>query len=649
MNGIKSFFSKKTIKKLIDYIKSKKETLILSLPLVLLYIFGTILCLKVPYGFKSYYAPILFTISYIILFVGVSTNIKKPFGKLLYILINFVFIIMYFANGVYFSLTKNVFDFSLTESASEGAPYIVDTILKCNISIFIFTAIIIAGFVYALRHFPKNEESSAKGALTCILIFLVMNLLTPYTLGRENNELTWSSWRNARNIYNAYNDSNKSMKISGIFEYTVRNFYLTFLRTEEEENEEDNEFLVESHEEIEKNNNKYTGVLNGKNLIIIQLEGMDNWIINENDTPTIYKMMNESINFDNHFSFYNGGGSTFNSEFAINTGYITPFSYNKNAYSFNKNSFPYSLANLFKNEGYKVNAFHMNSGEYYSRKINYKNWGYDNYYGLKDLGTYEDASYELDRELILNEDFNTLMFPEDTKFVDYIITYSGHLPFTNTKGVCKMLYEEDKAKESENNEVSNVANNEEQTTEETEDDFVEMTEEECIRKQNKETDYMMSLLLEKLEEKELINDTAIVVITDHYLYTISDLSIIARYKETSNNMINETPFFIWSKNLSKNNIKEVTTQLNVLPTILNLYGIKYNPNNYIAEDALDSNYKGLAFFSDYSWYDGKTYFDSTFDMDGNNINKEDIENKNYKVSYLARKNDLTLKFNYFNR
>ena len=47
----------------------------------------------------------------------------------------------------------------------------------------------------------------------------------------------------------------------------------------------------------------------------------------------------------------------------------------------------------------------MNTGEYYTRDINYKNWGYDDYYSLIDDGNYEDASYQLDRELILNEFF----------------------------------------------------------------------------------------------------------------------------------------------------------------------------------------------------------------------------------------------------
>ena len=73
------------------------------------------------------------------------------------------------------------------------------------------------------------------------------------------------------------------------------------------------------------------------------------------------------------------------------------------------------MANLFKEKGYQINAFHMNTQEYYSRGINYKNWGYDNYYGLKDQSYYKDNSYNLDRELILNPVFNELMFPTNKK------------------------------------------------------------------------------------------------------------------------------------------------------------------------------------------------------------------------------------------
>ena len=106
----------------------------------------------------------------------------------------------------------------------------------------------------------------------------------------------------------------------------------------------------------------------------------------------------------------------------------------------------------------------MNSSEYYSRGINYKNWGYDNYFGLKDLGDYKDETYYLDTELIKNETFYENMFPTDTNFVNYIITYSNHIPFSQTKGVCKML------------------------TEDTLEEGTTLSEEDCARIQAKETD-----------------------------------------------------------------------------------------------------------------------------------------------------------------
>ena len=371
-----------------------------------------------------------------------------------------------------------------------------------------------------------------------------------------------------------------------------------------------------------------------KNLVIIQLEGMDSWIINKNDTPTLYSMMNSGYNFTNHYSFYTGGGSTFNSEFAVNTGFITPLSYTKNAYQFNKNEFPHTMANLFKEQGYSVNAFHMNDGEYYSRRLNYKNWGYDNYYGLKEDSVYTDYKYELDRELILNENFNNLLFNQEGKFVHYIISYSNHTPFTNTKGVCKMLYNLD-------NEQLLLDNPE------LEIEPVEMTEEECARRQAQETDYMVQLLKENLEAKDLLKDTVFVLFADHYLYTLEDKTILDKYKNTSNNLVNNTPFFIWSPNTKKLNINKTTSQLNILPTILNLFGIKYNPNNYIGQDALGKDYNGIVFFSDYSWYDGNVYVSDGVVTNNKTITQEQLEIKNDYVSYVAKKNDLALQYNYF--
>ena len=582
--------------------------------------------------------PNLFTITWACLFIGISLSLKSKIGKWVYLGVNILFLIMFLTNGIYYSMTHNFFDFILLESTSEGAPYMMDCIKNCNIWIYIWFVIIIFTIYIGFRKIPRKDNFNYKNVIIVVLVFLLIHLLLPNLYGSANSSLEWNTWQNPRNIYKNFNDANKSMSITGLYEYTIRNFYITFLQTEEEETSEDYEFLMEAFSVNNNEVNKYTGIFKNKNLIFVQLEGIDDWLLTEKDMPTLYGMLNNSFVFQNHYSYYNGGGSTFNSEFAVNTGFITPLSYTQNAYSFNKNSFPYSMANMFKNQDYVVNAFHMNSGEYYSRQTNYTNWGYDKYYGLLDINDYKDKSYTLDRELINDITFQEKMFPKDSKFVDYIITYSNHLPFTNTKGVCKLLYD----MEMDLDDTVDMG-------EESSSTFVQLTEEECIRKQAHETDYMMELLLKKLTELNLIDDTVIVVFTDHYLYTVEDKTILDKYKNTSNNLINKTPFFIWQNNMKRTNIKEVTSQLNILPTTLNLFGINYNPNYYIGSDALSQNYKGIVFFSDYSWYDGNIYVENGVIANNKSSSQEYLDEKNYYIHYLTKKNDLALKYNVFKK
>ncbi len=612
--------------KIIKFIKKYYYVLILAIPFILIDLFT-----RYKVEFYGLFKPVpnLFTILWIFLVLALSLFTKKRLGKIIYSIFFIISLAIYLVNNIYFSMTGVFFDFSMVLLASEGSSYLLDSIKNCNSLVYLLLIPIIFSFFVSLKVFPKHEKVHYKALVISIFAFIILHSITPVFLGKANEELTWSTWRNPRNIYISFNDNNKSLKVSGLYEYTARGFYMTFLKSKQTVNEQDIAFLKEEYsKENDKKKNRYTGKQKGNNLIIVQLEGVDSWLINKNDTPTLYNMMRNSINFTNHYSYYNGGGSTFNSEFAVNTGFITPLSYTQNAYTFNKNSFPYSLAHLFKNEGYSVNAFHMNTKEFYSRGTNYKNWGYDNYYGLVDLGTYKDNSYYLDRELILNEDFNEKMF-SDKPFVDYIITYTNHMPFSSEKGNCKMLLDLD----SEENE--NVS--------------YDLNEEDCARRQAKETDYMMELLLNELKTRNLYNNTTIVVLTDHYLYTLSDKTILNKYKNTSNNLINYTPFFIWNNGKDKKTVKTVTSQLNVLPTILNLFGIDYNPVNYIGSDALDNNYQKIVFFSDYSWYDGNVYVDGGIVTNKRYISEEALDDKNYYVNYLIKKNDLTLKYNYFKK
>ena len=623
----------KLIKNLQLFFNNYRNEIFIALPFLILDWGLQLLGSEIFYFPFALFMPLFFTVTWLFFILSICLNLKRRSGLITYTIFLIIAFILFITNGIYYSKTNNFFDFSLLGLANEAKDYILASILHTNIFVFI-TILVFAFFTYkAYKLFPNNKKADFRKMGKLLICFLIVHTFLPILYGPSNKNLTWSTWKNAQNVYLRFNDNNKSFSITGLYEYSVRNLYMTFIKPEETENENELDFLNGIYSKKEKaNKNSYTGLFKNNNIIFIQLEGIDSWLLTEETMPNLYKMQNNAINFKNHYSFYNGGGSTFNSEFAVNTGFITPITYNRNAYTFNRNEFTYSLANTFKEENYSIDAFHMNSSEYYSRGINYENWGYDNYYGLKDIKTYLNYDYQLDTELILNETFYDLMFKKEGNFVNYLITYSNHMPFSSRSGVCRQLISQD----LENELI-------------TKDEISGMTEEDCIKRQAKETDDMIGLLKTALEENNLDENTVLVIFADHYLYTISDQSILEKYKETSNNLINNTPFLIYKKGLKRKDVTNVTSQIDILPTILNLFGFNYNKNYYLGSDALDNKYKGLVFFNDYSWYDGNCYIKNG-EIDNNcNINFESLEDKNNQVDFLIKKNDLTLKYDYFKK
>lgn len=631
------------------------EYFLLVLPFFLMEIFIRVTATKVDYNRDGVLpASVLFSVVFITSIVCMSKYLKGWLGKMLYIICYLIFFFMFIVNVIYFALTGYFFKFSLLFMASEGGAYITDTIKAADKMVWIMAGAILLSGIFAIARFERSERFNVKGIISVIIIFAAGQILIPRVLGKGNDELKWDSFRKPANVYKEFNDANKNIKICGFYKYTARDFVKTFFKGKMKKDPEEIKFLEECYKDEKMHGqNAFTGVFKNKNVIFLQLEGIDSWMFTKDDMPNLYGLMENGLNFSEHYSYYNGGGSTFNSEFAINTGLITPISYNRNAYTFSSNTFKDTLPVQFKDEGYDAYAYHMNSKEYYSRGINYKSWGYDNYYGLVDEYKYDkdDFVYEMDTELFNNKTFNDLFFnppkaeredgtKSNGKFLKYLITYTPHTPFVTNKGVGEYL-------------AKSVYG----------DNIPDMNEEEVARMMAGETDRMVGQLIEGLKSHKLYDDTVIVAYADHYLYTINDKSVLDKYKETSDNRINNTPLFIWSSDwkdvLNKTGVKEdklniltqkVNSQLDIMPTVLNLFGIAYDENIYIGNDILDDNYSGYVFFDDYSWYDGNIYFDGTTgnavaqnpNSDGNSM-----ETTNGSITKSIKKNDLTLKYNWY--
>lgn len=577
------------------------------------------------------FPSIAFSVLWAVTFLCIAIVLPRTAGRIVYAVLTLGTLAFFTANAISFNYTGYSFSFTLMKMADEGKGYLWEIVKSMGILLLLVIVLVLTATVWAVIKFPKKRLPVKRFAIL-MACFLVVHTLLPLCYGPAGDELHWDAWRNPRNVYGAYNDKNKSLKVSGLLEYTIRDFYLTFLKPEEKMSSEEREFLENAFsDQSMAEANAYTGICKGKNLIFLQLEGIDDWLVTPEVMPNLYGMMKESLNFSDHYAFYNGGGSTFNSEFAVNTGYITPVSYQRNAYTFNENSFPYSMPRQFLSMGYSVKAFHMNTEAFYSRGINYKNWGFDAYLSLRDSGEYDTKEGKvlrlLDRTMLMDETFRKELFATDHPTVSYLITYTPHTPFdTVTNEAGRYLAEE----------LYGTAK--------------PLSEEESIKLMAAETDRMVGMLLEGLKENGLLSKTVIVAYADHYLYTVEDKSILERNKPyTKDNRINRTPLFIWGTGCDACEIDKANSQLDILPTVLNLFSIPYGKSWYIGGDILAPDFSGEVFFPDASIYNGTVYVENGTVTDGAEISDEELKELQKRVNERIRKNDLALKYDWFGR
>ena len=199
------------------------------------------------------------------------------------------------------------------------------------------------------------------------------------------------------NVFNKFEERYLCLKIGGFYEYLLRDITSPAINIDENLSEEEKLFLNAQFDDDLNEHNNYTGIFKGKNVIFLQLEGMDDWLLTQETTPNLYYLKQNSIDFQNHYTMLAGAGSTINNEMAVNTGYYMPLcsAISKSSYYLD-NEFNLTLPKSFRAINYSSNMFHFNKGDFYDRQKIAKHIGYENYYGLKDITDVSDE-LELDR------------------------------------------------------------------------------------------------------------------------------------------------------------------------------------------------------------------------------------------------------------
>ena len=351
------------------------------------------------------------------------------------------------------------------------------------------------------------------------------------------------------------------------------------------------------------NKNKYTGLFKDKNLIFILAEGFNEIAVDETRTPTLYKMVNNGFVFNNFYSpvFL----STTGGEFQATTGLI-PTQEILSAWKKKTPKISYALGNTFSQLGYRIHSYHNWTYTYYKRNITMKTLGFTNYLGCGNgLEDRMDCGW-LPQDSKMIEVTTPDYLNKEGNFVTYYVTVSGHSPYNSGDNIARIHL----------------------------DSVKDLTYSDSVKyylAAQVELDKMLEELIKDLEESGELDNTVIALVGDHYPYTLSidEMNEAATYEKDDTIEVNHSNFILWNNQIEEPIvIDKVGSQIDVLPTILNLFGIDYDSRLIVGKDIL-SDYEGLAIFSNRSWTSDYGSYDSstkTFTLkEGKELKDETIE------------------------
>ena len=501
-----------------------------------------------------------------------------------------------FLNAVMYNLFGHFFSFADIAYAGDGAKFFSFAYLKMRKAMLgcILLALIV-GIVSAVK-LPKKKWTWKRLAVGVIIIALsVTGIRINHNriLAEDTSEVfTWANTHNTDSdagCYKNVTDVNRCLSLCGGYQYLFRSFAVTYHLDGAPDYEQMRSELDEYYAASDKNehpDNEMTGAFKDKNLILIMMESIDTWMITEDYMPNLYALQQSSISFVNHYTPMFLSAGTFNSEFIANTGLVPP-STGANVESYAVNSFPYSAANLFKAQGYEANSFHSASPAIYNRGEIHKNLGYESYNSWSEMGM---ENYMLDSQLTNGFELMT----QGDKFFSFIITYSGHGPYTEDMHDISDAHIE-KAKElAAKQGVDANENNKSEYT--------------YAVAHALETDAFIGNLMQKLEESGHVEDTVLVLFTDHYSKYMTDHEFVNQLKSVHNEYdIYRTPFMIFSADTEAREVTKVSSTLDILPTVANMFGLDA-PYRYFAGNDLFGSGGGYAPFPGNKWFDGEVYY-----------------------------------------
>ncbi|MGL5086301.1 MAG: LTA synthase family protein [Clostridium sp.] len=512
--------------------------------------------------------PIMVWIAVNSAFLSIGLFFKGKSQQWCFFALNLLFTTLVIGDIWYFrsnSVFLNYHMFSMTSNLENLGSSIISMFRLVDI-LFILDLIFIAARNIKNSKTIKNYNRNAIGGLAILSISLIYLGYAHIKIDKQGHSFEnqfvfrtcWSPNQTMSNLtpigYHLYDG----------FEFYKQSKPYVFDEYEKEEVKETLASLKENNED-----NEYAGMMKGKNLLVIQWESLETFVVNQSIngveiTPNLNKLLSNSLYFDN-FHEQTFSGTSSDSELITNTSTF-PVREGATFFRYPNNDYAYSLPNIFKKEGYTTLASHSDKGSYWNWMANLKSIGYETLLDSTDYDTTEKINLGISDKSYF-EQFADVLDEIKEPYLGYTVTLSSHSPFDMPK---------------ENQYLSLPAN-------------LEGTKLGGYMQSINYTDKYLGEFLNKLESSGKLNNMAIAIYGDHEGVHKFYKDEISKIKDLEPWMVNDNrkvPLMIYNKEIEGKIFSMYGGQVDTLPTLAYLFGISkdvYNTPITLGRNLLNTN------------------------------------------------------------
>jgi lipoteichoic acid synthase len=342
--------------------------------------------------------------------------------------------------------------------------------------------------------------------------------------------------------------------------------------------------LVEVNNYVRSNqaepNYEVFGTAEGKNVIVVSLESLQTFVVNEEMNGEVVTPFLNSLTKDKdtyyfpNFYHQTGLGKTSDSEFIVENG-LYPLGGGAVFFTNSGNTYN-SMSEKLNEKGYFTNVMHSNNKSFWNRDIMYDALDVDKFY---DVDSYEVAegdavNWGLKDIPFFKQSVNH-MTEMQKPFYSRLITLTNHYPFH--------LEEEDQFI-SEYDSNSGTLNRYFQTA--------------------RYMDESVKILFDELKAKGLYEDSIIVMYGDHYGISENHNEAMSQYlgKEITpfeSAQLQRVPMFIHMPGSDQGEVvEEVSGQIDIRPTLLHLLGVETSKDMQLGADVFSKDHEEFVVFRD---------------------------------------------------